>query len=204
MATSAQIIANLENAKLSTGPKTEAGKQASSRNSLKFGIHSKQRVLDFEDSGKYEAFKAAIVADLAPVGPMEEALVDDILGLRWRLHRIEFNEMRCFENCLLAPEKVDLKAANLLSLYAARLTRSAACILKDLLALQKRRQEREAEELAEAAAIRQADLKANRPTNLEELGFVFSIQTVDRYIRRQNARKACPTPAKPSILNQAA
>jgi hypothetical protein len=194
MATSAQITANLANAKLSTGPKTEAGKQTSAKNSIKLGLYCKQRVVEFESMEQYKAFEAAILADLAPVGAMEEALVDDIIGLRWRLRRVEFHEMLHFENSFSRP--VDLKAVNQLSLHAARLHRSASIVLKDLLTLQKRRQEREAEELAEAAVIREADVKANRPTNLAEFGFVFSTPFVDRYILRRNARKAAPAVPK--------
>jgi len=47
MATEAQIAANRENAKRSTGPRTESGKQASRLNALKTGIHAPSHVAEF-------------------------------------------------------------------------------------------------------------------------------------------------------------
>ena len=45
MSTEAQQNANRENAKKSTGPRTEAGKAASSRNALKSGMHARSLVI---------------------------------------------------------------------------------------------------------------------------------------------------------------
>ena len=49
MSSTAQAIANIENAKKSTGPRTEAGKAVSSHNSLKHGLTSETVLLPGED-----------------------------------------------------------------------------------------------------------------------------------------------------------
>ena len=49
MASAAQVLANKQNAQHSTGPKTTAGKAASSRNALKYGIFS-TKLLPSEDT----------------------------------------------------------------------------------------------------------------------------------------------------------
>ena len=79
------------------------------------------------------------------------------------------------------------------------LIRSGALLRKQLDALQEKRHEQQQEQLAEAAAIRRCDLKANRPTDLTQLGFVFSLDQVDCYIRRQDALTAAA--ARPNSPN---
>lgn len=49
MATEAQISANRQNAKLSTGPRSQAGRARSSMNALKAGIHAKSETISGED-----------------------------------------------------------------------------------------------------------------------------------------------------------
>ena len=57
MATESQINANRENAKLSTGPKTEEGKSKSSRNNTKFGLFTTNNCVQPEEKEDYENFK---------------------------------------------------------------------------------------------------------------------------------------------------
>ena len=49
MSSTAQAIANIENAQRSTGPRTEAGKAASSHNALKHGLTAQTVLLPGED-----------------------------------------------------------------------------------------------------------------------------------------------------------
>ena len=49
-----QMEANRRNAKLSTGPKTEAGKGVVAKNSLKHGVFSKQILLEGESKKDFE------------------------------------------------------------------------------------------------------------------------------------------------------
>jgi hypothetical protein len=59
MATSAQIAANRENAKKSTGPQTEAGRQASSHNAVRHGLSGHAfALLDWESAEDFDTIKA--------------------------------------------------------------------------------------------------------------------------------------------------
>ncbi len=58
MATPAQVLSNQENAKHSTGPKTEAGKLNSKLNATRHGLTGQTVVLPTEDAHAYAAFRA--------------------------------------------------------------------------------------------------------------------------------------------------
>ena len=97
MSTRAQLAANRRNAKKSTGPQTENGKAAASRNARKHGLHSRDVVCSAEKSFEYQSFAAALCADLAPVGEVEEQLVDRIATCTWRLQRMVVAEASMFD-----------------------------------------------------------------------------------------------------------
>jgi hypothetical protein len=89
MATPAQITANSANAQRSTGPKTEEGKSAVSRNSLSHGLSAKQfAVLPHEDPGEYQALLEAFIVDHAPKGATQLFLVEEMAQAQWKLRRI--------------------------------------------------------------------------------------------------------------------
>jgi hypothetical protein len=58
-----QIEANRRNALKSTGPKTEAGKQASRRNAVRHGLTAETVIAALEDAEDYKAFEAAVAAE---------------------------------------------------------------------------------------------------------------------------------------------
>jgi len=62
MATASQIDANTQNAQRSTGPRTEAGKTASSRSAVTNGLYSKEPYVKPEDISYYRQFSAAMHA----------------------------------------------------------------------------------------------------------------------------------------------
>jgi hypothetical protein len=88
MSTLAKLNANRANARLSTGPKTEAGKLASSRNSLKHGLTSKQVVVPGEDPAAYDELRRELHDDFNPASTAEATLVDQIAEHTWRLQRV--------------------------------------------------------------------------------------------------------------------
>ena len=96
MTTQAQIGANKKNAHRSTGPKTSAGKAASSRNSLRHGLTAKTVILPGEDPQTYLDHQDAIHRALHPIGAVEELVVDRIIGYAWRLRRVEHVEASLF------------------------------------------------------------------------------------------------------------
>ena len=86
MSTQKQIKANQQNARKSTGPKTDEGKAAVSQNAVKHGIFA-QSVIKGENEADYEAFHDKMVAEMKPVGPTEILLAERIVSLWWRLER---------------------------------------------------------------------------------------------------------------------
>jgi hypothetical protein len=92
MASNDQMTANQQNAKLSTGPKTEAGKIMAAKNSIKHGILSRWVVLENEDQTEYDNIKRGFVEDLKPVGAIEEMLVERMASCYWRLQRVMIAE----------------------------------------------------------------------------------------------------------------
>lgn len=71
------------------GPKTEAGKAVSSRNSLKHGLLSPKPVVEgLERKEDWEYFREGILKSLAPMGILEFDLAEQVAALLWRRKRI--------------------------------------------------------------------------------------------------------------------
>ena len=87
MATQAQILANRENARKSTGPRTRQGKAAVSQNAVKHGLSARCDVIGTEDQAEFDTYRDEMLAEFAPVGPTESMLADRIVSLSWRLQR---------------------------------------------------------------------------------------------------------------------
>ena len=88
MATNAQILANQENAKKSTGPKTEEGKQRSSMNAMTHGIFAQIPILPGEDREFLNAIADAINQTYKPQDAMEVILVERITVASFRQIRL--------------------------------------------------------------------------------------------------------------------
>ena len=87
MSTPAQIAANINNAKSSTGPRTEAGKATSSKNAVTQGLFAANDFVRPADQAAWTELNAELTKDLAPVGILEATLVDEIRRAMWRLRR---------------------------------------------------------------------------------------------------------------------
>jgi hypothetical protein len=87
MATPAQIAANRRNAIKSTGPRTAAGKVASSRNGLRHGLAARAAVIPGEDPADFERFRAELREALAPRNGLEQVLAETAMMAAWRLRR---------------------------------------------------------------------------------------------------------------------
>jgi hypothetical protein len=86
-----QHDANRRNAKKSTGPKTENGKAVSKLNALKHGLLAQSVVVRGhkvkESPNEFKKLCQEFYTSLAPIGPLEEMLVDQIVQATWRLRR---------------------------------------------------------------------------------------------------------------------
>jgi hypothetical protein len=87
MATLRQIEANRANAKRSTGPVSESGKQASSQNAIRHGLIAKAVVLKVESMERFQELLASLVEEFQPATATEHALVETMAVARWRLMR---------------------------------------------------------------------------------------------------------------------
>jgi hypothetical protein len=101
MATKAQIDANRQNSKKSTGPKTAEGKAAASQNAVKHGLFAHEATIHGEDHGDFDLFREAFLADLRPAGVMESMLAERIVSLSWRLRRAERMESQALDHLII-------------------------------------------------------------------------------------------------------
>jgi hypothetical protein len=83
----ARLAANRENAKKSTGPRTEEGKAIASKNATRHGLLSKDAVLLDESPEAFERLRADLRSQLDPVGEIESLLAERIALCAWRLAR---------------------------------------------------------------------------------------------------------------------
>jgi hypothetical protein len=82
-----QIEANRRNARLSTGPVTEEGKNRSRQNAVRHGLTAETVIDALEDAEDYAAFEMAVTADYDAHTAVERELVLRLASLLWRLRR---------------------------------------------------------------------------------------------------------------------
>ena len=96
--TARALAANRANAKRSTGPRTDAGKEHSRRNAIKHGVLAEVAVsagLEGDDAREdFERLLEELIGNLQPVGAMEELTVQKIAVYTWRLRRMLIWENR--------------------------------------------------------------------------------------------------------------
>lgn len=85
--------ANRQNARRSTGPKTEAGKGRSRWNAIKHALLLKAPANHWpyitDGAGPFEELAEGLIVHFAPVGPIEAMLVEQIAQGCWRQHRFQ-------------------------------------------------------------------------------------------------------------------
>jgi hypothetical protein len=104
MTTPAQIAANRRNARHSTGPATDAGKEVASGNALSHGLTARQLLCADERSQEFLEFAEALRRDLAPAGAVEEQLAERIILTAWRLRRAARAERAVIDSWHLATQ----------------------------------------------------------------------------------------------------
>ncbi len=100
MSTEAQIAANRANAEQSTGPKTEEGKAASSRNHFSHGLSYANGIffiLACESVEAYSILLANLHREHRPDTETERILVDRMAQHHWLRNRAEAFESGCFK-----------------------------------------------------------------------------------------------------------
>jgi len=92
-----QIEANRRNARKSSGPTSEEGKQRSRCNAVRHELTAETVICALEDAEDYKAFETAITADYDAQSAIERELVLRLASLLWRLHRATTIETGLFE-----------------------------------------------------------------------------------------------------------
>lgn len=181
MASAAQIAANVANAQHSTGPRTDTGKAASSQNALKHGLNARAVLLPGEDEAAYRQLCEEFFAAFDPYAAPECQLIQTLCDTQWRIHRCAR-----LEAAALSGEVPDFKALDIISRHQARLTKLYSATLNEFKELITCRRAAQNSSLQEAMLIRRADVLKSRPTDLQSLGFVFSVKEIDDAIARED------------------
>jgi hypothetical protein len=186
MSSKAEI--NRNNAQHSTGPKTEAGKQRSSRNALSHGLTAKTVVMPTEDLAAYQSHLKSFDDEYKPQGGTEVQLVQQLADTSWRLNRVASLEAKLL--AADAPIETQAKALANLSLHSQRLSRQFKETVAQLRDLQKIRMERETQEMAEFMDIYKLHQGTGEPYEPSDYGFVFSTGQMNQAICLRSRERA--------------
>ena len=203
--TEAQLNANRQNAQRSTGPRTPEGKQRSALNAGRHFLTGQVRVTTPEDMVAYDKHCQGFFEDFKPRGSAEKHLALTLADKQWQMHHasgllqsiqvlgqfelqdkidVEHPEIHAaLTASLVAVDKC--KQLDLISRYASRLQRDYRNALKDLQSLQAERQQREEQQLHDAALIRKFYQMEEKPFAPAEFGFVLSVRQIDTYDHRR-------------------
>ena len=165
----------------STGPRTEAGKAVSSQNALKHGLTAQTVLLPGEDEAAYRKVCEGLFDEFEPETTSERELVQFLADTQWRLSRCSRLEVRA-----LSSDYPDFKALDLISKHETRLKKHYSTTLKEIHDKIACRLRSRAEAMGQAMVIRRADVLKSRPTDLNALGFVFTVKEVDQQINRED------------------
>jgi len=87
MSSTAQILANRQNAERSSGPVTAAGRARVSQNATQFGLFSVANFVRPEEHDIFNEFESGYFLELAPDSSLEQTLAREIIHAAWRLRR---------------------------------------------------------------------------------------------------------------------
>ncbi|MFL6414243.1 MAG: hypothetical protein ACJ74Y_01035 [Bryobacteraceae bacterium] len=192
-----KLQANRHNAQLSTGPSTEAGKAASSRNNFRHGLAGAFCVLPGESLEDFEQLRTDLEKEHEPSTATEELLVNDMARHYWLYQRALRLQEGCFATDIQSGD-----VQNRLSLYLRYGTtheRAFRRCLADLLKMRKQRlqlqrgfESQQRAEVAErrrgvAAQCRWAGNKSGRgivPVSPHEVDDILQgFEALDEYFR---------------------
>jgi len=167
-------------------PRTEAGKQRSSLNALKYGLFARSILIDGETQDEYDRHFYRYKKEHNPKTPTEEDLVRHISEIEWRRRRIPLLEADSLEHSLETGDP-DRKFINLYSIYDQRFCRMLLTTLKALTGIQAVRKRQSAVNLRIAMILQKYNKAHHIPWNPADDGFVFSTALLDRQIALHQA-----------------
>ena len=207
MSSPSQSLANQENAQLSTGPRTPDGKRASSLNAIRHGLTSQLLVLPGEDQAPHEAFRAKLLAELAPRGTVEDMLAQTVCDTQWRLERARKAEVNLlalahFEDLPVALDTIDDPALRIamieahasvkyeralrnIQIHETRLRNGVFKAIEQFRQAQSERRASDHSHMTAAINARNSHLAQERHFKPADHGFVFTTPQIDREIDRR-------------------
>jgi hypothetical protein len=206
MATQAQVLANQANAQLSTGPKTEEGKNKSKLNAWRHGLTGQTVIMPQEDLKAYLAFREEQLAELEPANAIESQIAQRIINIQWRSDRCFMLEMAVYAlghnespgnvPCSDGQIHATITAAGVLrdqtdaikvlGMHEQRLARMYERAKAELTALQAARKESNRRQWAAAAEVRKHQQTLRQNWDPAANGFDFSAAELDQWITRQD------------------
>ena len=96
MATAAQVLANRENAQLSTGPTTVEGKAKASQNAVRHNLTARGLIVPLGLEQAFAEVEAILRDSLAPLADLQELVFKRILECAWNLERCRLAEATLF------------------------------------------------------------------------------------------------------------
>jgi hypothetical protein len=114
-----QIEANRRNARKSTGPVTQEGKEHSRCNAVRHGLTAETVIGALEDAEDYKAFEGAVAAGFDAETAAERELVLRLASLLWRLRRATAIDTGLLETSSEPDTASDLDSAALANERAA-------------------------------------------------------------------------------------
>jgi hypothetical protein len=189
----ARLAANRANAQLSTGPVSPEGKANSSQNALKTALTGRTVLLPADDAERYERHLIAYGKAYGPIGERECEIVQSLADATWRIDRIPgIEEALYVKGCnQFAAEVTDLDPRARLTMlrmhtYLAyerqfrnlqiqemRLHRLREKLIKEVKELQREREQKEKDELAQAAKLYIAAKTDHKAFDPADHGFEF-------------------------------
>jgi hypothetical protein len=191
---------NRANAKHSTGPRTDSGKQRSSQNALRHGLTAETAVLPTEDPAAYQRHIQQFLDEYRPATPTETHLVQELADIAWRQNRIPLLEAELLSRGMNPPSeqaRIDFdivdahRAIATLGMHGQRLNRQFHKTLDQLRAIQRERREQEKKELKEAASLFEGHKHKGIPFEPGDYGFVFSKEEIERHALKLSRLNLC-------------
>ncbi len=101
-----QHAINRANARKSTGPRTAAGKAASSQNRLAHGLCSNRLLVLGETQAQFDAVQAEVRASFTPITAEESLLTNQLAEALWRFNRARRVEAKTFDFLMDLTDKI--------------------------------------------------------------------------------------------------
>ena len=206
MASDKQVLANIENAKKSTGPRTEAGKRRSSLNALRHGLTGQVVILPHEDIAAHKAFTDELIATFEPDNANERQLAYLYADLHWKINRAGAIEDNMFGlgimeeiagNLNLEHPEAHNAASNAktfrsdsmefsrICMYRQRMINQAEKIHKQLKQVQAERKSNQRRQMDEAIRLMRYHEMQEEAFDPRKNGFDLSVDQLKEHIRRE-------------------